>query len=121
MADRLKLQRYSINFVIDFHDEDVKNVGQLPWFLMLGDAPIPIEWLEYVAVRQLEGDEGSLKDIMPDDAYNVVDLTYETQMEEKDLAALERRSNFKLVVDNGDVKLEQSDDQEKPDGESPEG
>ena len=113
-------KRYSINFVIE-PDCEIENIGQQPWYVLLGDMPMPIEWLEFVAVRELSGNEMSLKDMIPDDAYNVVDLTYEQQMEEKDLAALERRSNFKLVVDNGDVKLEQNDDQTKPDGESPEG
>lgn len=114
-------KRYSINFVIDLQEEDYKNVGKMPWYLLLDDSPIPLEWLEYVAVRELEDNEASLKEIMPEDGYNVVDLTYEAQLDDKELEVLERRSKFKLVVDNGDVKLENNDDETKPDGEGTEG
>lgn len=116
-------KRYSITFVIE-PDVEIENIGVQPWYVILGDEPMPVEWLEYVAIRQLEDKEMSVTDITPTDAYNVVDLTYEAQLDQKELEVLERRSKFKLVVDNGDIKLESKDGQDtkdKPDSEDTSG
>ncbi len=58
------MARYEVSFVID---TDVEDAGQQPWWLMLGENPMPVEWLEYVMVRDLQVDEQVLDvEFLPD-------------------------------------------------------
>lgn len=65
------MARYEVSFVID---TDIEDAGQQPWWLILGEEPMPVEWLEYVMVRDLQSDEQVLDvEFMPD-TINVIDM-----------------------------------------------
>ena len=83
------MARYEVSFVID---TDVEDAGQQPWWLMLGENPMPVEWLEYVMVRDLQLDEQVLDvEFMPD-TINVIDMVHKEEPKPK----------LELVVNNDD-------------------
>lgn len=70
------MARYEVSFVID---TDIEDAGQQPWWLILGEEPMPVEWLEYVMVRDLHSDEQVLDvEFMPD-TINVIDMVQKTE------------------------------------------
>ena len=84
------MARYEVSFVID---TDVEDAGQQPWWLMLGEKPMPIEWLEYVMVRDLQVDEQVLDvEFMPD-TINVIDMVQKPEPP---------KPTLQLVVNNDD-------------------
>lgn len=84
------MARYEVSFVID---TDVEDAGQQPWWLMLGENPMPVEWLEYVMVRDLQVDEQVLDvEFMPD-TINVIDMVQKPEPPQPTL---------QLVVNNDD-------------------
>jgi hypothetical protein len=107
-------QRYEVTFVIE---TDVKNVGHLPWYPLIGDEVMPMEWLEYVQIRPIAQGEMSLADLTPDDSYTVLDMTY--QNDEPPLTAEELKlpDYINLVVDNDAEDTEDKSDSKDPSGE----
>ena len=87
------MARYEVTFVID---TDMKDVGQQPWWPIIGEDPMPIEWLEYIVVRDLSEDEYVLDVEFEKDTINIVDMTYDALTQEPQKVKLE------LVVDNDD-------------------
>ena len=87
------MARYEVTFVID---TDMKDVGQQPWWPIIGEDPMPIEWLEYIVVRDLSEDEYVLDIEAEENTINVVDMTYDALTQEPQKVKLE------LVVDNDD-------------------
>ena len=85
------MARYEVTFVID---TDMKDVGQQPWWPIIGEDPMPIEWLEYIMVRDLSEDEYVLDIEAEENTINVVDMTYDALTQEPQKVKLE------LVVDN---------------------
>lgn len=85
------MARYELTFVID---TDMKEVGMQPWWPLIGEEPMPIDWLEYIVVRDLSEDEYVLDMPLEEGTINVVDMTYEALTEEPQKIKLE------LVVDN---------------------
>ena len=93
--------RYEVSFVID---TDIEDAGQQPWWLMLGENPMPIEWLEYVMVRDLQVDEQVLDvEFMPD-TINVIDMVHRPEPP---------KPTLKLVVNNDDNDTEHTEVPEK--------
>ncbi len=97
--------RYEITFVIE---TDAEDVGRLPWYPLVGDDVMPVDWLEYIKVRQLADTEMNLKDLTPEDSITMIDMTYQATKEEKPV------DYIKLVVDN-----DNEDTKDKPDSEDP--
>ena len=84
------MARYEVSFVID---TDIEDAGQQPWWLMLGENPMPIEWLEYVMVSDLQVDEQVLDvEFMPD-TINVIDMVQKPEPP---------KPTLQLVVNNDD-------------------
>jgi hypothetical protein len=106
------MARYEVSFVID---TDVEDAGQQPWWLMLGEKPMPIEWLEYekpmpiewleyVMVRDLQVDEQVLDvEFMPD-TINVIDMVQKPEPP---------KPTLQLVVNNDDNDTEHPEVPEK--------
>ena len=95
------MARYEVSFVID---TDVEDAGQQPWWLMLGEKPMPIEWLEYVMVRDLQVDEQVLDvEFMPD-TINVIDMVRKPEPP---------KPTLQLVVNNDDNDTEHTEVPEK--------
>lgn len=95
------MARYEVSFVID---TDVEDAGQQPWWLMLGENPMPIEWLEYVMVRDLQVDEQVLDvEFMPD-TINVIDMVQKPEPP---------KPTLQLVVNNDDNDTEHTEVPEK--------
>ena len=95
------MARYEVSFVID---TDVEDAGQQPWWLMLGEKPMPIEWLEYVMVRDLQVDEQVLDvEFMPD-TINVIDMVQKPETP---------KPTLQLVVNNDDNDTEHTEVPEK--------
>ena len=107
-------QRYEVTFVIE---TDAENVGHLPWYPIIGDEVMPMEWLEYVRIRPIAQEEMSLADLTPDDSYTVLDMTY--QNDEPPLTAEELKlpDYISLVVDNDAKNTEDKPDSKDPSGE----
>ena len=97
--------RYEVTFVIE---TDAEDVGRLPWYPLVGDDVMPVDWLEYIKVRQLADTEMNLKDLTPEDSITMIDMTYQATKEEKPV------DYIKLVVDN-----DNEDTKDKPDSEDP--
>jgi len=93
--------RYEVTFVIETDTEDV---GRLPWYPIIGDDVMPVDWLEYIRVRQLADTEMNLKDLTPEDSITMIDMTYQATKEDKPV------DYIKLVVDN-----DRQDTEDKPD------
>ena len=95
------MARYEVSFVID---TDIEDAGQQPWWLMLGENPMPMEWLEYVMVRDLQADEQVLDvEFMPD-TINVIDMVHRPEPP---------KPTLKLVVNNDDNDIEHTEVPEK--------
>lgn len=95
--------RYEVSFVID---TDIEDAGQQPWWLILGDDVMPVDWLEYVMVRNLEPEEQVLDvEFMPD-TINVIDMVQKPEPPKPTLT---------LVVNNDD---QQSETAEEPQSDS---
>jgi hypothetical protein len=95
------MARYEVTFVID---TDLEDVGTQPWWPFIGEEPMPIEWLEYIAVRDLTEDEYVLDVEFEPDTINVVDMT-----RQEDVI---HQPNLQLVVNNDQSKQE---DEVEPD------
>ena len=93
--------RYEVTFVIE---TDAEDVGRLPWYPIIGDDVMPVDWLEYIRVRQLADTELNLKDFTPEDSITMIDMTYQATKEDKPV------DYIKLVVDN-----DRQDTEDKPD------
>ena len=93
--------RYEVTFVIE---TDAEDVGRLPWYPIIGDDVMPVDWLEYIRVRQLADTELNLKDLTPEDSITMIDMTYQATKEDKPV------DYIKLVVDN-----DRQDTEDKPD------
>ena len=90
--------RYDVSFVID---TDIETAGQQPWWLFLGDNPMPMEWLEYVMVRDLNPEEQVLDvEFMPN-TINVIDMVQKPEPPKPIL---------KLVVNNDDKESEETEE-----------
>ena len=87
-----------------------EGVGQLPWYPIIGDDIMPVDWLEYIKVRQLADTELNLKDLTPADSITMIDMTYQATKEDKPV------DYIKLVVDN-----DRQDTEDKPDSKDPSG
>ena len=95
------MARYEVSFVID---TDIEDAGQQPWWLLLGDNAMPMEWLEYVMVRDLEPEEQVLDvEFMPD-TINVIDMVHRPEPP---------KPTLKLVVNNDDNDTEHTEVPEK--------
>ena len=97
--------RYEVTFVIE---TDAEDVGRLPWYPIIGDDVMPVDWLEYIRVRQLADTELNLKDLTPEDSITMIDMTYQATKEDKPV------DYIKLVVDN-----DRQDTIDKPDSKDP--
>jgi len=95
------MARYEVTFVID---TDLEDVGTQPWWAFIGEEPMPIEWLEYIAVRDLTEDEYVLDVEFEPDTINVIDMT-----QQEDVI---HQPNLQLVVNNDQSKQE---DEGEPD------
>lgn len=89
------MSRYEVTFVID---TDLEDVGTQPWWPMIGEDPMPIKWLEYIAVRDLTPDEYVLDVEFEENTINVIDMT------EQDHVI--HQPQLQLVVDNDESKQE---------------
>jgi len=95
------MARYEVSFVID---TDIKDVGQQPWWPIIGEEPMPVEWLEYVMVRDLTSDERVLDvEFMPD-TINVIDMVQKPEPP---------KPTLQLVVNNDDNDTEHPEVPEK--------
>lgn len=83
------MSRYEVTFVIN---TDLEDVGTQPWWPFIGEQPMPLEWLEYIAVRDLSPDEYVLDVEFEKNTINIVDMT------EKEHVI--HQPNLQLVVDN---------------------
>ena len=94
------MARYEVSFVID---TDIEYVGQQPWWPIIGEEPMPVEWLAYVMVRDITPDEQVLDvEFMPD-TINVIDMCYKE----------EPKPTLELVVNNDDNNTEHPEVPEK--------
>jgi len=89
------MSRYEVTFVIN---TDLKDVGTQPWWPFIGEQPMPLEWLEYIAVRDLSPDEYVLDVEFEENTINIVDMT------EKEHVI--HQPNLQLVVNN-DVETQE--------------
>ena len=80
----------------------------MPWYPIIGDDVMPVDWLEYIRVRQLADTELNLKDLTPEDSITMIDMTYQATKEDKPV------DYIKLVVDN-----DRQDTKDKPDSKDP--
>ena len=92
------MARYEVSFVID---TDIENAGQQPWWLLLGDNTMPVEWLEYVMVRDLEPEEQVLDVEFLPDTINVIDMVQRREPPKPTLT---------LVVNNDDKPTETAEE-----------
>lgn len=83
------MSRYEVTFVIN---TDLEDVGTQPWWPLLGEQPMPLEWLEYIAVRDLSPDEYVLDVEFEENTINIIDMT------EKEHVI--HQPKLQLVVDN---------------------
>ena len=97
--------RYEVTFVIE---TDAEDVGRLPWYPLIGDDVMPVDWLEYIKVRQLADTELSLKDLTPEDSITMIDMTYQATKEDKPV------DYIKLVVDNDNEDTKDKSDSKDP-------
>jgi hypothetical protein len=97
------MARYEVSFIIE---TDIEEAGQQPWWLLLGEDVMPVEWLEYVMVRELDTDEMVLRDPTPDNTINVFDMTFKPEPPKPDLKLVV--NNDDNQVDNPEVDEEQS-------------
>ena len=97
--------RYEVTFV---SERDAEDVGRQPWYPIIGDDVMPVDWLEYIKVRQLADTELNLKDLTPEDSITMIDMTYQATKEDKPV------DYIKLVVDN-----DRQDTEDKPDSKDP--
>ena len=82
------MNRYEVTFVIQ---TDLEDVGGQPWWLIQGEEPFPLEFIEYILVRDMQPDENVLDSELYPDTINVIDMvTKHTPKPE-----------LKLVVNNG--------------------
>ena len=88
------MARYEVTFVID---TDLEDVGTQPWWPLIGEEAMPIDWLEYVMDVEFEPD-----------TINVVDMT-----QQEDVI---HQPNLQLVVNNDQSKQE---DEGEPDETPP--
>lgn len=89
------MARYEVTFVID---TDLKDVAAQAWWPLLGEEAMPLEWLEYVMVRDLTQDEYVLDVEFEPDTINVIDMTQQEHVI--------YQPNLQLVVDNDQSKQE---------------
>lgn len=82
-------RRYEVTFVIE---TDLENVGQQPWWPVIGEEPMPIDWLEYVLIREMETEENVLDVESEENTIHIVDMTPENQESQK--------PQLELVVNN---------------------
>jgi hypothetical protein len=94
--------RYELTFVIN---TDLEDVGQQPWWPIIGENPMPIEWLEYILVRDMEVDENVLDAPLEPDTINVIDMCYQPEPEKV-------KPQLELVVNNVEEESEVSSDEE---------
>jgi hypothetical protein len=87
------MARYEVTFVIE---TDLEEVGSQPWWPIIGEEPMPVEWLEYIMVRDLSEDEYVLDVEFEENTINIVDMTFDALTQEPQKVKLE------LVVDNGE-------------------
>jgi len=90
------MARYELTFVID---TDLENVGAQPWWPIIGEEPMPVEWLEYIMVRNLKPEEFVLDIQFEENTINLIDMTgeaHEILLEET------KPTHLSLVVDNDD-------------------
>ena len=88
------MARYEVTFVID---TDLESVGTQPWLPIIGEEPMPVEWLEYIVVRDLTPEEFVLDVQFEENTINLIDMTgeaHEILMEET------KPNHLSLVVDN---------------------
>ena len=90
------MARYEVTFVID---TDLEDVATQPWWPFLGENAMPLEWLEYIAVRDLSPDEFVLDVEFEPDTINIVDMTTQEHVI--------HQPNLQLVVNN-DVEAQES-------------
>lgn len=83
------MARYEVTFVVN---TDLENVAQQQWWPFIGEEPMPLEWLEYIAVRDLEPDEFVLDVEFEPDTINIVDMTTQEHVI--------HRPELQLVVNN---------------------
>lgn len=93
------MSRYEVTFVID---TDLEDVATQPWWPMLGEEVMPIEWLEYIAIRDLEPEEFVLDIEFEKDTINIIDMTTKEHVI--------HRPNLQLVVDNDENTKQESSD-----------
>ena len=96
------MARYEVTFVIN---TDLEDVGQQPWWPIIGENPMPLEWLEYILVRDIADDENVLDTSFEPNTINVIDMVYHPEPEKV-------KPNLELVVNN-DAETEEP----KSDGE----
>jgi len=99
------MARYEVTFVID---TDLEDVGTQPWWPLIGEEAMPLDWLEYVMVRDLTEDEYVLDVELDPYTINVVDMTQKE--------AVIHQPNLQLVVNNDQSKQE---DEGEPDETPP--
>ena len=87
------MARYEVTFVIE---TDLEEVGSQPWWPIIGEEHMPVEWLEYIMVRDLSEDEYVLDVDFEENTINIVDMTFDALRQEPQKVKLE------LVVDNGE-------------------
>lgn len=88
------MSRYEVSFIID---TDMKDVGQQPWWPIIGEEPMPVDWLEYIKVRDLDHDEDVLDVEFEPDTINVVDMVYQPEPDKV-------KPKLELVVNNDDTE-----------------
>lgn len=99
------MARYELTFVID---TDIEDVATQAWWPLLGEKPMPIEWLEYILVRDLTPDEYVLDVEFEPDTINLVDMT------DKGVPAeVVKPTHLSLVVNNDDDDTEHTKVPEK--------
>lgn len=85
------MARYEVTFVID---TDLESVGTQAWWPIIGEDPMPVEWLEYIVVRDLSEDEYVLDVEFEENTINIVDMTYSALTQEP------QKAKLALVVNN---------------------
>jgi len=90
------MARYEVTFVID---TDLQSVGTQPWWPIIGEEPMPVEWLEYILVCDLTPEEYVLDVQFEENTINLIDMTGEAH----EILMKEAKPNhLSLVVDNDD-------------------
>mgnify|MGYP003152129409 FL=1 len=81
------MTRYEISFVIK---ADLEDAGMQPWWLLIGEKTMPVEWLEYIKVRDMDDDEDVLDGELDPETINIVDM----------VRRIKKKPQLKLVVNN---------------------